>query len=168
MTEPHEQSSDLHVFSFLSREDTKRLGGLPRQAIVGLVTQTGLDSNQFTPETFKPNAAFREFLHETLAQCGLASPRLEAQARRIGDGYVYIIDARTPGPDGKVAPEDIIGSFKATRGQLVSGSYQANADHRIISDRGLFRLSKELQACLTKTMRNLPPVSTNFDVQNHS
>ena len=158
MSDPQAQDSDFNVFSFLSPEDLQRLGGIPPQAIVGIVAQTGLDSRQFTPETFKPNSVFREYLHEVIGQCGLESPGMQKEARRIGDGHVYIIDRRTPTPQGKVPPEDIIDSFEVKHGQLVSGSYQANTEHKIVSERGLFQLPQKLKRCLVEAMRNLPPV----------
>ena len=153
-------NSILYVYSFLSVEDVQRLGGIPKQAVVGHVTRPGLSDRQFTPETFRPNTLFREFLHEVLGQCGLKSPGMREEARRIGDGYVYLIDGRTPTPQGRVPPEDIIGNLKAKSGRLVPGSYQANSDHRIVSDRGLFRLPRELHECLIEAMRNLPLLAT--------
>lgn len=149
------------VYTFLPMEEVRRLGGIPPQAVVGLVDRRALrgGATRLTPETFRPNQVFREFLHDVLSDCLPRTEGIRAEARRLGDGYVYVIDGRTPDPTGDVPSHDIIGAVEARGGEVVPGSYQANPDHRIVTEDGLFRLSGELQACLMEAMRGLPPVS---------
>lgn len=152
--------STYQIYTFLSREDVERLGGIPPQAIVGLVDTRALreGSASITPDTFRPNRVFREFLQEVLSECVFRAEGIRAQAERLVDGHVYVIDRRTSDPGGDVPMHDIVCAVEASGGALVPGSFWANPDHRIVSERGLFALPGELQACLVEAMRNLPPV----------
>ena len=151
-------SDTFQVFTFLSRLAVDRIGGLPRDAIVGLVAPgTQYDPLAFTPETFKVNPAFVRFLHDVIGGCAHEIAGIQAEAQRIGDGYVYLFDGRTPTPQGDVPPEDILGFVVAEAGRAVPGSYQANENHRIVTARGLFRLDADLHEHLLNAMRLLPP-----------
>jgi hypothetical protein len=59
-----------------------------------------------------------------------------AEAARLGNGWVYIIDQRTPTPGGQVPPEDIIGAFEVKDGDILPGSYRASPNHMILSPNG--------------------------------
>jgi hypothetical protein len=48
----------------------------------------------------------------------------EAGESDIGPRLVYLLDARTPDPSGRVPPHDIIGAFDVRDGALVTGSYR--------------------------------------------
>ena len=63
-----------------------------------------------------------------------------------------MIDQRTPTPQSAVPPEDIVGVFEIKSGRVVSGSYQANAKHLILSAHGFVRLGSELQSCLLEEL----------------
>jgi hypothetical protein len=73
--------------------------------------------------------------------------------------FIYIIDQRTPTPEGSVPPEDIIGAFEAAGGKIVPGSYQANGEHMILSPAGFFRLGSELNQCLLREIASRRRVS---------
>jgi len=151
-------SDSFRVFTFLAPADIDRLGGIPRDAIVGLVAQgTPYELHAFTPETFKPNPSFVRFLHGLIHRCAHEIPGLKAEAQRIGEGHVYLLDGRTPTPQDAVPPEDIIGFVRAQNGRVVPGSYEPNENHRIVTAAGLFRLPIELHERLLDAMRSLPP-----------
>ena len=98
-----------------------------------------------TVANFRPNKPFVELLHGVIAMHAPNLPGLKAEARRQGAGWVYLIDARTPTPDGEVPPHDIIGAFEVQDSAIVPGSYQPNANHQILSSQGLFQLEPTLQ-----------------------
>jgi hypothetical protein len=75
-----------------------------------------------------------------------------AEAKSTGDGYLYVIDQRTPTPQGAVPPDDIIGAFEVKGGEIVAGSYRSNANHKILSARGFFQLDAPLLACLIQEL----------------
>ena len=122
--------------------------GLPGAAIVGALLRPPGEGDDVTPDVFTPNPAFVRFMHDVLAKHAHAQPGLRDEARRVGDGYVYIIDARTPEPAGEVPRDDIIGALKVEAGEPVAGSYRANPNHQLLTARGFFSLGEELHACL--------------------
>ncbi len=150
-------SDSFQVFTFLTPDDARRLGGIPREAIIGLVAPgTSAEERGFTPETFQPNPSFVLFMHEVIRRCAHDMPGLQAEARSVGEGFVYLIDGRTATPQGAVPPEDIIGFVRAVQGRIVPDSYQPNENHRIVTDAGLFQLPTELHECLLAALRTLP------------
>src|SRR5688500_12783063 len=113
------------VLSLLTPQEVESLGGLPAEAILGTY-----DGPSNSPEAFRPNQAFIDFLHHVLADAGSRSPELIAAARQQHNGWLYIIDPRTPeGPNGNVGPEDIVGAFVVRDGALIQGSYEPNPDY---------------------------------------
>src|SRR4051812_24574704 len=72
-------------------------------------------------------------------------PRYNAEAKRIGEGWVYVIDARPANPRGRVPPEDILGAFEVKAGRVVTDSYRRNAKHVILSKDGFFQLDAVLR-----------------------
>ncbi len=120
-------------------------GGLPSEAIVGRLLKPIDQGGTVTPENFVRNKAFVDFMHEVIGRCAPELPRMKAEAEQIGAGYVYLIDARRPTPEGEVSPDDIIGAFEVQAGAVVAGSYQPNPNHVILSPQGFFRLEPALQ-----------------------
>ena len=74
---------------------------------------------------FRRNPAALELIHEVVRQHLPNDPELIEVAREQGDGQVLLLDGRTTDPQGKVAPEDIIGWFEVLNGRIVDDSYQA-------------------------------------------
>ena len=139
------------VLSLLTPQEVHSLGGLPGEAILGVYAGP-TDSL----ETFRPNRTFIDFLHRVIADEGSRSPELAEGARRQQNGWLYVIDPRTPeGPNGNVGPEDIIGAFEVRDGVLVQGSYKPNANYRVLTKDGMTRLTPTQRAAFVAA---LPPV----------
>ena len=129
-------SEKATVVSILSPDEVSALGEIPAEAIAG-----SFEGNAVTQEAFRANRVFIDFLHEVIGKAGLSDPSLIAAARQQRDGWMYLIDLRTPdGPRGSVPPEDIIGAFEVRSGELLPGSYQPGGSHRILSKHGLVKL----------------------------
>jgi hypothetical protein len=149
-TGPHKK----RVLSFVSPQEAESPGGIPLQAIVG--DFVGAEGDR-SVESFRPNPVFETFLHDTIRIWGPDDPELRASARHQSDGWVYIIDLRTPeGPLGRVPPEDIIGAFQVIGGLIVAGSYQATGTHLVYSRHGVCQLPGSLTQAL---VRRLPRVT---------
>jgi hypothetical protein len=122
--------------------------GLPGVAIVGALTKP-LGGDAAAADVFTPNPVFVRFMHDVIARHAPLLPGLRDEAERIGDGYVYVYDARTPLPvAGNVPHEDIIGAVKVEGGQPVPDSYRANPNQPLLTSHGFFSLGEELHACL--------------------
>jgi hypothetical protein len=140
-----------HYVTVLSPETMFSQGIVP-EAIVGVLAERWQPTDPITPDVFARNKGFVEFLHEVIARYGPAQAGFQAEARRLGDGWVYVIDQRTPTPQGAVPPEDIVGGFEVKGGMVVPGSYVRSPKHRILSERGFMRLSADLQHCLLQEL----------------
>lgn len=126
--------------------------GLAPEAIVGVLSRPLNPGEQITPQVFARNRMFVEFLHEVIARHVPSEPSCRTEARRLGSGWLYIIDQRTATPAGDVPPEDIVGSFEVKDGDIVPSSYRSNPKHVILSANGFFQLSQFLHSCLLKEL----------------
>jgi hypothetical protein len=122
--------------------------GLPRVAIVGALLRPLGEGEDASPDVFTPNPAFVRFMHDVLARHTPLVDSFREEARRQREGWVYVIDARTPDPAGTVPPEDVLGAVEVKDGEPVPGSYRANPGHQFLTGHGFFRLGEELHACL--------------------
>jgi hypothetical protein len=131
--------------------------GLAPHAIVGGLIRPLEPGEQVTPAVFARNFYFVEFLHEFLGATAPQDPCCQAEAKRLGKGWIYIIDQRTPTPGGDVPPEDILGAIEVVDGKIVQGTYRRSEYHRIFTDHGFFNLGPWLEARLVEAMsRPLP------------
>jgi len=146
------------VLSFLTPEESQMREGLPGEAIIGWITGAVKAGEELAlvQENFRPNKAFVEFLHRAIAQFGPDCPGLQAAAQGQEEGWVYIIDGRTPSPQGTVPLEDILGAFEVADGRLVRGSYQGSRTHLLVSEHGLFILEAWLYEKMMQEIRLLP------------
>jgi len=149
---PPPAAPPLRALSLLPPERARALGGLPPDAIAGT-----LPAGAPGPEQFQPNPGFVARLHAVIRAAGPQDPSMAAAARAQGEGWVYIIDLRTPdGPQGRVPPEDIIGGFQVSGGAILPESYWANAAHRVFTVHGLPRLGPFLEAALIEALAVRP------------
>lgn len=119
--------------------------GLVTQEIIGQLLDLHREDGPFEPDNFARNRAFVDFMHSVIEKYGPAVPNLAEAARAQANGWVHIIDGRTPTPQGAVPAEDVVGAFQVKDGEIVSGSYQANPNHRMLSRHGFFQLEPVLQ-----------------------
>ncbi len=144
----------FNVVSFLPPEHVARKGIAP-EAIVGVLP---VGVVKITTEVFRPNPTFAEFLSEAIARHGPQAPKLQDEARRLGDGRLHVVDGR--GFRAAVAnPEEIFGAFDAKSGQVVVGSFQAEPRHALVNEHGLFVLDSWLLERLIEDLCHLGDTS---------
>jgi hypothetical protein len=101
---------------------------------------------------FRVNPDFVEFMHDVIRTAGPADPTMQEAAAMQGNGWVYVVDLRTPdGPQGRVPIEDIIGGFEVTDGRLAADSYWPNEQHRVLTGNGPAQLPPSLHEALIRT-----------------
>ncbi len=122
--------------------------------IVGSLKRPLDEGGKIAPENFLPNEEFVAFIHYLIERSAPESADLQAAARDQREGRIYIIDGRTPDPQGAVPPEDIIGSFEVHAGVLLPDSYQRNPNHLIMSANGLFQLPRAVHHLLLKEVQH--------------
>lgn len=126
--------------------------GLCAEAIIGVVLP-GAPDGPLSPEAFRPNPLFVDYLRRLIAEHVDHVAAVRLQAHRQGSGYVYLVDGRTPTPDGVVPPEDVIGAVAVEAGTVVAGSYRHNPNHQLLTHGGFFVLPAELEAVLQSDLR---------------
>ena len=123
--------------------------GIAAEAIVGFCTRLMGEGEKLDPSIFRANKPFVDLLHEVISTNAPAVSELQAAALRQHTGWTYILDGRTPTPQGHVPPHDIMGAFEVRDGVIVLDSYRANQNHLLLSTRGFFKLPvKSLQDAL--------------------
>jgi hypothetical protein len=131
--------------------------GIGPDAIVGEFKPPLTASEPMSSDQFLVNPSFVAFMHDLIARYAPEEKRFKSEAKKLIEGWIYIIDQRTPNPEGEVPSEDIIGAFQVDNGALIPGSYKPNPKHRILSDsRGFFCLDKELHQRLLDELRMRP------------
>jgi hypothetical protein len=130
--------------------------GLPAAAIIGWMQVSPAAGGEITADNVRVNPLFVAVLQDFIARTAPTDPGFERAARAQGDGWIYVIDRRTPTPMGHVPSEDILGGFEVRGGSLVAGSYQPLKSHRIVSARGMLQLDNFLHPRLVETLKQLP------------
>jgi hypothetical protein len=124
--------------------------GLPHPLIVGELLDAVAEVVSNEPDgidydRFKPNPAFAEFLHATLAKHVAQCPEVLSQAKQRRDGFVQIIDARSPPtPGGDVPAADVIGIVAIKEGKPIA--YRGMSRYEPLGRNGLMRLDPWLEA----------------------
>lgn len=150
-----ETSDGVSDYVTLLSPDTAFSQGLPPEAIVGVLAHPLKPDEPITPDIFSRNRVFVDFMHQVIARHAPHHPGLQAEARRQGNGFVYIIDQRARDPRGTVPPADIIGGFEVKDGEAVPESYHSNPNHLILSSDGFFRLDSNLHQHLLEELMAL-------------
>ena len=133
------EANELKVISLMP-PGAAFLKGLPEIGILG-----SFQGEVVGEDNFRPNAAFIEYMHKAIAEHGPRDPDLLEAAIRAREGWLYIIDGRTPNPSGEVPPHDVIGGFQLSIGKIVEKSYQPNPNHRLFTKDGLTQLPKYIE-----------------------
>lgn len=122
--------------------------GLSEREIVGEVLERPDSGDTLDPEAFVQNPKFVELIHSVVARHGFEQEEGRAEARRIGQGSVAVVDQRTATPQGDVPTEDIIGAFDVRDGELVPDGYRPNPNYRLFTSRGFFQIGAALPRLL--------------------
>jgi hypothetical protein len=128
--------------------------GLAAEAILGFVGPA-TDLDRLGPEGITENRDFLRLLSRVIWEEVDRDPTLHMEADAQGEGYVYLLDARTPDPGGRVPPEDIIGAVTVAAGRVVAGSFTHNPRQRLLTAHGCFRLSPQLEVVLDERLHSL-------------
>lgn len=129
------------IYLTMLRPEIVSASGVPPEAIVGQIFDGAKD---VAPQNFARNRIFVEYLHAFIEREGRRDSSLKAEAKKIGSGRVIVADQRGSTP--ALSEEDFFGEFDVSAGIL--GRYKRNESHRILSERGLFRLPDSLESLL--------------------
>jgi hypothetical protein len=132
------------VVTWIPKEFVLRVG-LPRGSICGVLRD---DAKPIEPDNFLPNRDFIEILHYLNANH--LEPDLVSYAASTIEKSIAVIDQRSPDVNAAVPPEDIIGVYEVAKKEVVK--YQGNPNYRLITARGIFKLTPWLRKCLASAV----------------
>jgi hypothetical protein len=141
------------VISYFEPEVLEDLEGLPGEFVCGEIMGAAdlEDENfDFRPEQVQENPVFLKFLHEFVATQASTNEELLDAAKEQKEGFVYMVDQRTPDPDDDVPPVDIIGAFEITDGKITPESYSPNPDHQMLTENGLVEIGEDLREAMVQ------------------
>jgi hypothetical protein len=136
------------VISYFEPDVLDDLEGLPGEFVCGEIQDAGdLEDEDFDfrPEQVQENPVFTSFLHEFIATQATTNEELKEAAREQKEGFVYMIDQRTPDTETDVPPVDIIGAFEIADGTITAESYSPNPEHKMITEDGLVEIGDDLR-----------------------
>ncbi|QDT44722.1 hypothetical protein Pan241w_48380 [Gimesia alba] len=134
--------------------------GLPSEAIMGELTN---GPENITPEFFQQNTQFLEFLAGVIGKHAIHCPGLIAETERQQNGYVFILDRRTPTPEDGVPPEDIIGYVEIKNGQMLQ--FHSSPNYRIFTKDGFMKLERWMHERLLEELKIVAGVSATEDTK---
>lgn len=119
----------------MSREELEVIGGVPTEVVVGKLIDP---SESLSTENFGRNRRFVDYMHSIVEQWAPTIEEVESRAKRIGNGKIPIYDRRSALKGLKPTERDILGWFEVEDGRILEDSYQANDEHRILDETGMF------------------------------
>lgn len=134
--------------------------GLPSEAILGEFIH-GPESR--TPEAFLQNPQFLNFLSYAIGKHASSCPGLIAESQRLQNGFVYILDKRTPTPDDGVPPEDIIGAAEVQNGKILQ--FLGSPNNCVLTGFGFMQLDPWLKERLVEELIAVATRDRNIDSQ---
>jgi hypothetical protein len=126
--------------------------GIEDHAILGAFDNLVEAGGPLPHERFAQNPAFLRLLHGVIREHAPTSPDLRQEAERLGEGWLYVIDRRTPAPAARVPPQDVVGVFSVRGGEVVPASYTPSPNYRLFTADGLFQLDEHLGPFLLKAL----------------
>jgi hypothetical protein len=154
VNEPTGRPRGMQVVTVLSPQQQIDVGGIPAEAIAGVI-DAPIESGRPIPVTaFKANPTFVAFMQNVIRTLAADQLDLQEAARQQGSGSIGIIDLRTPeGVDGNVPLEDIVGIFAVADGKL--GEYYPNDKYVVFTKHGLVRLPPTLRELHVRELMRL-------------
>ena len=162
-----EESKDY--VTCLDPERLSRGSGIPAEGIIGVILRPLEAGERITPDNFAANTVFVDFMQDVIARRGPYIKDLIAEAGRVREGTLYVVDQRTRAPQGSVREiltDDIFGEFDVKDGKIVPGSYRPNPKHYLLSADGFFQLGAQLEDCLLDVLAKIPDPDDAPDIKS--
>ena len=126
--------------------------GLLPEAIVGRykelvpnLEQPGNDvETGIGPEDLIVNSVFIDFLHDVISKNTTEVTDYQLLAKKINNGWLYLIDGRTDSSAAFVPIQDILGAFMVRNGSLIENSYHRNSQYVVDNENGFMTLHEAL------------------------
>jgi len=105
----------------------------------------GVDKHycSFFESNFVPNSVFKKTIFNFIKTEMNKDLGVVQAAISQKNGYVYIIDQRTPTPEGRVLPSDIMGAFEVENETLKN--FNENSSYQIRTENGFCDFGKKMK-----------------------
>lgn len=121
--------------------------GLPTEVIMGELVD---GPENFIHQKFTQNEAFLKFLAWVIGKHATSCPGLVAELKNQPNGFIYILDKKTPDLMGKVPPEDIVGGVETKDGAMAR--FHSSPKYRVFTENGLMQLDPWFQKKLVEEL----------------
>jgi len=136
---------EVHLLSPFSKEELKNIRS-KSELFYGRLIEPSLG---VLPGNISFNRDFLVHLHSLVRDTMVNDPEVIANAKEQPNGFVFIIDRRSPAAADKsekhVDKEDIIGIFLCNDFKTDGSKYRPNPDYRIVTEKGVSILPEEVE-----------------------
>lgn len=145
------EGNRMAALSFLSPDQVGEQG-LPTEAVLGDV-----DPNrpEMTVDLFTPNDAFLKFLHSIIGENAHQLSVLQAQAEKVQNGPVYVMDYRSINKGQKPPFEDCLGWYGVRDGEILIETYNPSAHYKLMTNAGPIELEPSLEQILIERVEEI-------------
>ena len=151
----------LHLLSPLGKEELAKLKSKSELFLGRLIDP----EKEIGPDNISYNADFLVVLHQVVRGLMVSDPDVLSQAESQPNGFVFIVDRRSPSAyaenasadrEGEeVEKEDVIGIFLVNENKTDVSKYRPNPDYKLISKRGVGQFPDEVEMELMKVLMEL-------------
>ncbi|GAB1261919.1 hypothetical protein [Aurantivibrio plasticivorans] len=142
LAEVHVDGKNIAVLTHLNTQEILE-NGISSSVIIGHYESTPYkDELKFDKASgFTPNKNYHTTINGFCEKILAKDPSTLEEAEGIENGWLYIIDQRTPTPETTVPPEDIIGAFIIEDGKIKE--FKSNNNHRIVTNNGVTNFGRD-------------------------
>jgi hypothetical protein len=130
-------SNEIHLLSPFTKEELKNIQSRS-ELFIGQLNEPSIG---VVPGNISYNKDFLVHMHSLVRDVMVNDPQVIARAEEQPNGFVFIVDRRSPGTDtaaaGDVDKQDIIGIFVCHDRKTDASKYRPNPDYVLISDKGI-------------------------------
>lgn len=150
---------DCYLYSLPGENETLHLlSPLDSEALAGKATRSEffigrlLDPEKGTaPENISFNADFLVLVHQVVRELMLTDPAVKAEIEKQENGFVFIIDQRSPTSE-EVIKEDVIGIYLVNDRQTDISKYRPNPDYLLIGRNGVAVFNDKVEEELVRRL----------------
>jgi hypothetical protein len=143
---------ELHLLSPFSKEELKNVQSRS-ELFFGRLIEPSLG---VLPGNISYNADFLVHVHSLVRDAMVNDPDVTANAKEQPNGFVFIIDKRSPAAADKsekhVDKEDIIGIFLCNDFKTDAEKYRPNPDYLLVSEKGVGQFPDAVEEELKKLL----------------
>lgn len=146
------EGNAVHLLSPFSREELKSAKSRS-ELFIGQLIEPAIG---VLPGNVAYNKDFLVYVHSLVRDSMVNDPQVLARAEEQPNGFVFIVDRRSPGTENGAAEhvdkEDIIGIFVCHDRKTDVSRYRPNPDYLLITEKGIGQFPEAVEAELKKLL----------------